>query len=98
MDLNAHATASRLMAENVFVSATAVSFRVWELFALTLVLQIGMLPLMARDFHRITVAAPAVNLFAVRLTGIVVPLGFLTLATGLIFLHWEKSSQCSLAD
>jgi competence protein ComEC len=40
--------------------------------------------LMARDFHRITLSAPLVNLAAVPLTGIVVPLGFLTLGCGLI--------------
>ena len=51
---------------------------------LTLVLQIGMLPLMARDFHRIALAAPIVNLAAVPLTGIIVPLGFLALGSGLM--------------
>jgi competence protein ComEC len=67
------------------VGGLAFSFRVWELFVVTLVLQIGMLPLMARDFHRVTVSGLLVNLAAVPLTGIVVPLGFLTLATGLLF-------------
>src|SRR5258707_13500522 len=43
-----------------------------------------MLPLMARDFHRIPLSAPIVNLAAVPLTGVIVPLGFLTLACGLI--------------
>lgn len=62
----------------------ALSFRIWELFVLTMVLQIGMLPLMARDFHRITLAAPVVNLAAVPLMGVTVPLGFLTLASGLL--------------
>ncbi len=62
----------------------AVSLRVWELLVITLALQIGMLPLMARDFHRVTLSAPLVNLAAVPLTGIVVPLGFLTLGCGLI--------------
>jgi competence protein ComEC len=62
----------------------AVSLRVWELLVITLALQAGMLPLMARDFHRVTLSAPLVNLAAVPLTGIVVPLGFLTLGCGLI--------------
>jgi competence protein ComEC len=62
----------------------AVSLRVWELLVITLALQVGMLPLMARDFHRVTLSAPLVNLAAVPLTGIVVPLGFLTLGCGLI--------------
>jgi competence protein ComEC len=61
-----------------------VSLRVWELLVITLALQVGMLPLMARDFHRVTLSAPLVNLAAVPLTGIVVPLGFLTLGCGLI--------------
>ena len=71
--------------ENVFVGSLAFSFRVWELFVLTIVLQIGMLPLMARDFHRITLASPLVNLLAVPLTSVVVPLGFITVASALVF-------------
>jgi competence protein ComEC len=62
----------------------AVSLRFWELLVITVALQIGMLPLMARDFHRVTLSAPLVNLAAVLLTGIVVPLGFLILGCGLI--------------
>jgi competence protein ComEC len=70
---------------DVVVGGLALTFRVWELLVLTMALQAGMLPLMARDFHRIPLSAPLVNLAAVPLTGIVVPLGFLTLACGLIF-------------
>jgi competence protein ComEC len=62
----------------------ALFFRVWELLVLTIVIQVGMLPLLAGDFHRITFTAPAANLIAVPLTGIIVPLGFLTLACGMI--------------
>ena len=60
-----------------------LTFRVWELLVVTLALQIGMLPLMARDFHRVSLCAPLANLAAVPMVGILVPLGFLTLATGL---------------
>jgi competence protein ComEC len=66
------------------VGGLSLTFRVWELLVLTMALQAGMLPLMARDFHRIALSAPLVNLAAVPLTGVVVPLGFLTLACGLI--------------
>jgi competence protein ComEC len=72
-------------AGNTLARSIAFSFRVWELLIITLTLQIGMLPLMAQDFHRITVSAPLVNLAAVPLTGIVVPLGFLTLGSGIAF-------------
>jgi competence protein ComEC len=71
--------------EDTLVAGLAISFRIWELFVLTIILQIGMLPLMARDFHRITLAAPIVNLIAVPLTGFVVPLGFLALVCSFLF-------------
>lgn len=70
---------------DVLVGGLSLTFRIWELLVITLALQTGMLPMMARDFHRITLSAPIVNLAAVPLTGIVVPLGFLTLACGLMF-------------
>jgi hypothetical protein len=59
-------------------------FRVWEMIVLTVVLQIGMLPLLARDFHRVTLSGPLANLVAVPITGILVPLGFVALAASLI--------------
>ena len=71
-------------AENALAAGIGLTLRAWELMVLTLALQIGMLPLMARDFHRITLAAPVVNLAAVPLTGIVVPLGFLTLGSAVL--------------
>ena len=69
---------------NGLAGSLMLTFRVWELLVVTLALQIGMLPLMARDFHRISLSAPVVNLAAVPMVGILVPLGFLTLMAGLI--------------
>jgi competence protein ComEC len=71
-------------AQNTIASGLAITFRVWELLALTLVLQLGMLPLMATNFHRIALSAPVVNLAAVPITGIIVPWGFFTLTAGLL--------------
>ncbi len=71
-------------AGDVVAGGLSLTFRVWELLVLTVALQTGMLPLMARDFHRIPLSAPIVNLAAVPLTGVIVPLGFLTLVCGLI--------------
>jgi competence protein ComEC len=76
--------------ENVLAGGIVFSLRIWELFVLTIALQIGMLPLMARDFHRVTLAAPVVNLAAVPLMGVAVPLGFLTLASRLLFPALER--------
>ena len=55
-----------------------------EMIALSVVLQFGMLPLMARDFHRVTLMGPLANLFAVPLTGVIVPLGFFALGGAVI--------------
>ena len=66
------------------VRALAISLRAWELLIITLALQLGMLPLMAGDFHRVTMSAPLVNLVAVPLTGIIVPLGFVALGSALV--------------
>ncbi|MGC1417075.1 MAG: DNA internalization-related competence protein ComEC/Rec2, partial [Candidatus Acidiferrum sp.] len=74
-----------------------LSLRVWELLVITLALQIGMLPLMASDFHRVTLSAPLVNLAAVPITGIVVPLGFLTLGSGLALPSLGKLLAAPLA-
>src|SRR3989442_5356099 len=80
------------------VSGLSLTLRAWELLVVTVALQIGMLPLMARDFHRVTLSGPIVNLAAVPLTGIVVPLGFLTLATGLILPSLCKLLATPLAS
>ncbi len=72
-------------------AAMSFTFRVCELFVLTLALQIGMLPLFASEFHRITLAAPLANFAAVPLTAVIVPLGFLTLIAGYVFLPVGKA-------
>jgi competence protein ComEC len=71
--------------QNSLAGSLAITFRAWELLALTLVLQLGMLPLMATNFHRVALSSPAVNLAAVPITGIIVPWGFLTLTVGLVW-------------
>jgi competence protein ComEC len=72
-------------AGSIVAGGLALSFRIWELLVITLALQLGMLPLMAKDFHRISLSAPLANLAVVPLIGMVVPLGFLVLSFGLIF-------------
>ncbi|HUO33431.1 MAG TPA: ComEC/Rec2 family competence protein [Candidatus Acidoferrum sp.] len=59
--------------------------RLWEVLLLSAVMQWGMLPVLAGDFHRITLAAPLSNVPAVLLTGLIVPLGFLTLAASFVW-------------
>jgi competence protein ComEC len=87
----------RKITGDTLVGGLSLTFRAWELLVLTMALQLGMLALMARDFHRITLSAPIVNLAAVPLTGVIVPLGFLTLATGLILFPAGKVLAVPLA-
>ncbi len=70
--------------EKGLVGALALWFWIAELFVVSLVLQFGMLPLMARDFHRVPLVGPVANLFAVPLTGIIVPLGFFSLGASFV--------------
>lgn len=53
--------------------------RLWEIVLLSAVIQWGMMPLLAQDFHRVSLAGPVSNIPAVFLTGLIVPIGFLTL-------------------
>jgi competence protein ComEC len=64
-----------------------VGLRLWEIVLLSVVIQLGMLPLMAKDFHRISISGPASNVPAVLLTAVIVPLGFLAL---LMTYLWAK--------
>jgi competence protein ComEC len=61
--------------------------RLWEIILLSTVIQCGMLPLLARDFHRVSLAGPLSNIPAVILTGFIVPLGFLALVATFV---WTK--------
>lgn len=58
--------------------------RVWEIFLLSFCIQLGMSPLLALYFHRVSLSGPVSNLFAVPLAGVIVPVGFLTLAVSYI--------------
>jgi competence protein ComEC len=66
------------------IAGLGFTFRVWELLVLTMVLQIGMLPVMAGEFHRISFSGPFVNFAALPLTAVIVPTGFFVLITGLV--------------
>ncbi len=62
-----------------------IGLRLWELAVLSISLQIGMLPLMAQDFHRVSLIAPLANIPAVLLTALIVPFGFASLAVSTVW-------------
>jgi competence protein ComEC len=88
------------------VNCFQVTLGISEMLVLTSVLQLGMLPLMARDFHRIPLLGPLTNLCAVPLTGLIVPLGFFSVATSFVLprfgklcavvLHWALALQSNI--
>jgi len=59
--------------------------RLWEVFLLSATIQLGMLPLLAHYFHRVSLAGPLANIPAVLLTALIVPLGFLALGASLVW-------------
>ncbi|MGA3178166.1 MAG: DNA internalization-related competence protein ComEC/Rec2 [Candidatus Acidiferrum sp.] len=90
-------TRAAIWTQNTGVTALRGTFRLAELFALSLVLQFGMLPLMAQDFHRITLLGPLANLLAVSLTGLIVPLGFCSLGLALVWSGLGRVAAMPLA-
>jgi len=58
----------------------------WDLTVISMAIQVGLLPLLALYFHRVTLAGPLANLPAVGLTVVIVPLGFWCLAVGSVSL------------
>jgi competence protein ComEC len=80
-----HLNTARIQA--LLAAPVRLGLRLWEIALLSAVIQWGMMPLMAQDFHRVSLAGPLCNIPAVILTGLIVPLGFLTL--GATFL-WAR--------
>jgi len=69
----------------LFVLPVRAGLRLWEIILLSAVIQWGMLPFLAQDFHRVSLAGPMSNIPAVLLTGIIVPLGFVTLGMAVVW-------------
>ena len=61
-----------------------VALYFWEIIFISAILQLGMLPPLAYYFHRVALAGPFANVPALLLTGLAVPIGFLTLAVSLV--------------
>ena len=72
-------------ASDLLVLPVRAGLRLWEIILLSAVIQWGMLPLLAEDFHRVSLAGPVSNIPAVLLTGIIVPLGFVTLGMAMVW-------------
>jgi competence protein ComEC len=70
--------------QNRLINCVGLSLLFVNMLVLSFALQLGMLPLMARDFHRISLLGLAANFFVAPLTGIIVPFGFFDLGSSFI--------------
>ena len=70
--------------QDLAAKGARLGLRATELFVLSLILQLCMLPLMAQDFHRISLFGPVVNVCVVPLMGVIVPFGFVTLGVATV--------------
>lgn len=72
-------------ASAILCAPIRLGLRLWEIVLLSAVIQWGMMPMLAQDFHRVSLAGPLSNIPSVLLTGLIVPLGFLTLAATMVW-------------
>lgn len=72
-------------AEPLFTVPVRLGLRLWEIVLLSFCIQLGMMPLLAVYFHRVSLSGPASNVPAVLLTTLIVPLGFLSLAASYVW-------------
>lgn len=64
-----------------------IALRLWEIILISFAIQWGMLPLLALDFHRVSLGGVLTNIPAVILTGMIVPLGFLVLGVSFVWMR-----------
>ncbi len=69
---------------DILVQPFRAALYFWEIIFISAILQLGMLPPVAYYFHRVALTGPFANVSALLLTGIAVPLGFLTLALSFV--------------
>lgn len=61
------------------------AFRLWEIFLVSLAIQLGMVPIMAHYFHRVSISGPLANMPALLLSSLIVPFGFVTLGLDVVW-------------
>ncbi|MGB6623541.1 MAG: DNA internalization-related competence protein ComEC/Rec2 [Candidatus Acidiferrales bacterium] len=74
-----------LRSESFFTVPERFGLRIWDLLVLSFCIQLGMMPLLALYFHRVSLSGPASNIPAVLLTAVIVPFGFIDLATSYVW-------------
>lgn len=71
--------------DSLFTVPVRICLRLWEVVLLSFCIQLGMVPLLAFYFHRVSLSGPASNVPAILLTTLIVPLGFLSLGASYVW-------------
>ncbi|MGH9858568.1 MAG: ComEC/Rec2 family competence protein, partial [Candidatus Acidiferrales bacterium] len=82
--------ASRVM----LAGAASAGLRLWEVVVVSASIQLGMLPIMALYFHRVSAGGVAANIPASLVSAAIVPAGFLTMACAAV---WDWAGDLAAA-
>ena len=74
----------------------SIPLRISELFALSFTAQIGVLPLIAQAFNRVTISSILLNIAAIPLVGVIMGGGYLLLILGFLSLEIAKTAGSGL--
>ena len=85
-------------ARSAIVLLVRVVLFVFEVVAISAVVQLGLALPMVEYFHRVGVSGLSANAFVVPLMGLVVPLGFLAVFTGWMWIAWLAGSLLRLSQ
>jgi competence protein ComEC len=66
-------------AASLVTAPCGAALRLWEVFVVSFTIQLGMAPVMAHFFHRVSLSGPLANMPAALLCALIVPIGFLAL-------------------
>lgn len=69
-------------ATSLVTGPTSLALRVWEVIVISSAIQLGMLPVMALYFHRVSLAGPLANIPGAVLSALMIPVGYLALILG----------------
>jgi competence protein ComEC len=72
-------------APSLAVAPVSAALYLWDVFVISFAIQLGMLPVLAWYFHRVSLAGPFANIPGAVLSALLIPAGYLTLLAGALW-------------
>ena len=72
-------------ATSLVTGPASLALRAWEVIVISSAIQLGMLPVMALYFHRVSLAGPLANIPGAILSALMIPVGYLALILGTVW-------------